>query len=95
MMRSTRYYRIGCSVEVAFGRQRAEGGCGSSKERYQVYVLSNIIQGVEVEVAGTSLLGAQACWVGGHPSTHPTPCAQACWVGGHPSTHPTPCAQAC
>eukprot|EP00955_Chlamydomonas_euryale_P081350 363564-Chlamydomonas_euryale.AAC.19 len=32
MMRSTRCDRIGCSVEVTFGRRRAEGGCGSSKE---------------------------------------------------------------
>eukprot|EP00955_Chlamydomonas_euryale_P104915 365602-Chlamydomonas_euryale.AAC.7 len=34
-MRSTIYDRIGCSVEFAFGRRRAEGDCGSSKEGYQ------------------------------------------------------------
>eukprot|EP00955_Chlamydomonas_euryale_P068851 360254-Chlamydomonas_euryale.AAC.3 len=55
MMGSTRYDHIGCSVEVAFGRRRAEGGCGSTKEGDQVSVLSNRFQGVGVEVSGTTL----------------------------------------
>eukprot|EP00955_Chlamydomonas_euryale_P115303 366341-Chlamydomonas_euryale.AAC.3 len=56
MMGSTRYDRIGCSVEVAFGRRRLEESCGSNKEGYQVWVLNNRFQGMGVEVSETSLL---------------------------------------
>eukprot|EP00955_Chlamydomonas_euryale_P077738 363014-Chlamydomonas_euryale.AAC.4 len=53
MMSSKGYDRTGCSVEVAFGRRRAEGDCGSSKEGYQVWGYNT---------AGTTLGRIDAVW---------------------------------
>eukprot|EP00955_Chlamydomonas_euryale_P069501 360473-Chlamydomonas_euryale.AAC.2 len=73
MMGSTRYDHVGCSVEVAFGRRRAERDCGRYKEGYKAYVTSDGIQGVGVEVTRSTLgcppsAGMQNVWqdVWGH-----------------------------